>query len=81
MGKRAKQFRNLSLGLLVCLTISGCASASELEDLNSDLEELDQLNQELDDALNDLGDAVDEFDAFAACMEMYEYNPPAGVCE
>ena len=69
------------MGLLIAFTFSGCASASELEDLNNDLEELDQLNDELDDALNDLDDAIDDFDSFAACMESWDYNPPAGVCE
>ncbi len=81
MGNRAKLFRNLSLGLLVAFTFSGCATASDLEDLNNDIEELDQLNQELDDALTELDNAVDDFDAFAACMEMWDYNPPAGVCK
>jgi hypothetical protein len=81
MGRAAIQIRNLSLGLLVVFTFSGCASASDLEDLNNDLEELDQLNQELDDVLNELDNAVDDFDAFAACMEMWDYNPPTGVCE
>lgn len=81
MGNRAKLFRNFALGLLFAFTFSGCATASDLEDLNNDIEELDQLNQELDDALTELDNAVDDFDAFAACMEMWDYNPPAGICE
>ena len=81
MANRAKQLINFSIGLLAVFAFSGCASASDLEDLNNDLEELDQLNQELDDALNELDNAVDDFDAYAACMEMWDYNPPTGVCE
>lgn len=81
MGNRAQQIRNLFLGLTAACTLSGCASASDLEDLNNDLEELDQLNEELDDALTDLDNAIDDFDAVAACMEMWDYNPPTGVCE
>jgi prefoldin subunit 5 len=79
--KTLRNFRNVSLGILVAVTISGCATSSELEDLNNDLEELDQLNDELDDALTDLDNAIDDFDAFAACMEMWDYNPPEGTCE
>jgi len=81
MRDRTKKFRILSLSLLAVITISGCASASELEDLNNDLEELDQLNDELDDALNDLDEAIDDFDTYAACMESWNYDPPDGFCE
>ena len=44
MGNKAKLFRNFALGLLFAFTFSGCATASDLEDLNNDIEEIDQLN-------------------------------------
>ena len=44
-------------------------------------EELDKLEVELDDAINDLEKSLEDLETWNSCMEMYDYDPPEGMCE
>jgi hypothetical protein len=56
------------------LTLSGCVT-------DEDIKELEKIEVELDDAIKDLEKTVDDFENWSNCMELYDYDPPEGLCE
>ena len=47
-----------------------------ITDLEKSLEDVD-----LDDAITDLEKSLEDFETWNSCMEMYDYDPPEGMCE
>ena len=78
VGAVKKIFRNQKIIVVLCgmflLTLSGCVTSEERE-------ELDKLEVELDNAINDLEKSLEDLETWNSCMEMYDYDPPEGMCE
>lgn len=67
----------------------GCMTDSERKDLENRLDEtiqdLERTQSELDRTLsdweNDLDETIADYDSWSACMEIWDYAPPAGACD
>jgi len=88
--------RPLALASIAVISLTSCMTDSERKDLENRLDEtiqdlertqteldrtLTDWQNDLDQTISDLDETVRDYDSWSACMEVWDYAPPAGACD